>query len=314
MANLTSVSAQHKSEQIKHSSQELQLISRAQSGDEAAVADLIMMHTDFIYSRVRTHSGKRFFQDDQLDLFQEGAAAFVRAVQKFDPKKGVLLTTYAYEWVNQAIDRFVIKNAGHIKLPVDKYRKLATALAMKDRGYTNPEIAEEFGISEKVLVQILQAKAPIASLEAGVSSENDVSLSDMLAQSDESAEDTALNAEMSAHLYQWLDQLDSTEMAQTIAMRYGLNGQPDRTYEEIAQILTARSLEDGKDYKWNKEGVRQLERKAISKLYFLSERASRQHKESAGVSSLVSCGMFSQPVSPSLAVDSPDNQSFSPRA
>ena len=308
MANQVSAVSQHSGVQVNQTEsvsksellqlqreRELELIIAAKAGDEVAKADLLEMHTDFIFNRVRKHAGKHFFQGDKMDLYQEGAIAFMRAVELYDPNKGVLFTTYAYDWVTQAVDRYVIKNDGSIKLPVQRYRQLAAALSMKHDGHSEGDIAQELDVSENTLVQILQAKAPVSSLEGDVSSENEVKLGDVITNDVENTEDVALTNELVGLLYEWVDHLEG-DMQKVIHLRYGLNGQVNKTYKEIADILNDYNIAAGIDRRWNKEGVRQHELKAIKKMTFMSKQHSSPKQPESNSSYLGAVGMFAQPV------------------
>jgi|GEM_PF-4677781 RNA polymerase sigma factor (sigma-70 family) len=241
---------------------ELELINSYQnSGNEIAFADLLMQYEGIIFNIASKFRGRTNFSDDCQDFMQVGRMGFQRAIEKFDPSKGAMFSTYAYLWVKQAIERYAVSNSGTMKLSSVRYRDVAKALSLKEKGHSEQEVADMLGYKDvKNLHKLLRAKIPMQVLE---SDSNDLqALIETLALDDEvSVEQQVIDADERSYLQTLLDDLDP-DLYEVIALKKGLGGHHDRTFEDIAQMLTAKMPEKT----WNKESVRQKVKKIEERL------------------------------------------------
>jgi len=234
-------------------------LARAVHESDEAKAEFIRSNLRLVISIAKRYSGRGL---DLLDLVQEGNLGLIRAVEKFDWRKGFKFSTYATWWIRQAITRGLGNQGRTIRLPVhmvDVVRTVQeTALSLGERLRRNPtlaEISESSGLDiERVRIAI-EAPGDTVSLDRPVGTDGDAELSDFVEDND-AADPFAAAAEVSArqNLERAMCLLDERER-EVVRLRYGLEGGSPRTLSDV-----------GKHFDLTRERIRQIEGRALAKL------------------------------------------------
>jgi RNA polymerase sigma factor (sigma-70 family) len=253
--------AQHRleSETGKLTTAERAALSRALHEADEAKAAFIRSNLRLVISIAKRYTGRGL---DLLDLIQEGNLGLIRAVEKFDWRKGFKFSTYATWWIRQAITRGLGNHGRTIRLPVhmvDVVRTVQeTELTLQEANRRQPtidEISELSGLEpEKVLIA-LTAPGDTVSLDRPVGDDGDAQLGDFV--EDNLAMDPFLMVAEGARrdeLVRALGLLDTRERA-VIILRYGLDGDAPRTLSDVGSHMGI-----------TRERVRQIENRALGKL------------------------------------------------
>jgi RNA polymerase primary sigma factor len=239
--------------------EEVILAKRMEEGDREAVQLLITANLRLVVS-----VAKKYIKNglELLDLIQEGNMGLMKAVDKFEYKKGFKFSTYATWWIRQAITRAIADQARTIRIPVhmietiNKYYKVQSSLtATLGRKPTDEEIANEMEIDVSKVPEIMKIAQNPSSLSTPIGEEKDNELQDTIEdKSSPSPEELATSEYLRGQMCEILDELQDREK-RVLALRFGLEDGINRTLEEV-----------GKEFGVTRERIRQIEAKALRKL------------------------------------------------
>ncbi|HOB16734.1 MAG TPA: RNA polymerase sigma factor RpoD [Defluviitoga sp.] len=243
-------------------SRERQLAMRAQKGDKKARDELIKANLRLVISIAKRYTGRGL---SFLDLIQEGNIGLIKAVDKFDWRKGFKFSTYATWWIRQSITRAIADQARTIRIPVhlvetiNKMNRVIREYLQEHGEYpTTEELAKIMKKPEEKINEILMSARDVLSLNAPISSgtgdDEESETGDFVSSEDTTPEEEAQKMILRERIEEVLDTL-STKEALVIKMRYGLLDGKQKTLEEVGQYFNV-----------TRERIRQIETKALRKL------------------------------------------------
>jgi len=239
--------------------QERALAKRVADGDEDARRILTEANLRLVVSIARRYSG---YGVSLADLVQEGTVGLIRAVEKFDYRRGYKFSTYATWWIRQAITRAIMEQRRVVRLPVHVSEEMHRLDKASSRLYQElgrepsvRELSEELNQTEQRIGDLLRMSAEPISLEAPIGEDEDLHVADVIENRDVEAPEEAVNRMIKGEEAESLLRRVSVREREVLRMRFGLDDGKPKTLEEV-----------GRHFSLTRERIRQIEDRAIMKI------------------------------------------------
>jgi RNA polymerase primary sigma factor len=244
--------------------EEVSLAKRIERGDQTAKQALIEANLRLVVSVAKRYVGRGMLF---LDLIQEGNLGLMRAVEKYDWRRGYKFSTYATWWIRQAITRGIADQARTIRVPVHMVETINKLVRVRrqltqelERDPTNEEIATKMEVTPERVEQILKFAQEPVSLESPVGDEEDSNLGDFLEDDEHRRPHVAVHRKLRDEDLKAVLLTLSHREQKVIELRYGLGGEEPMTLEEV-----------GRYFGVTRERIRQIETRTLFKLQAFRE-------------------------------------------
>ena len=240
--------------------EEIQLATRAAAGDKAARDKLLTSNMRFVIKIASQYLNKGL---EYEDLISEGYLGLMKALDHFDVSKGYHFISYAVWWIRQSIMKAIVDFGRPIRLPVNKDAELTEIKrachsvnphGKKSEEEELEEVALKLGMTKHHIREMLNISQEMISLDAPISGDSDTALVDTVSAGTFTPEDAAIDASLKTEIDKAFVGLDKKSV-EVLNMRYGLNGQGERTLKEVGEKMNL-----------SRERVRQIEKHAIAKI------------------------------------------------
>lgn len=240
--------------------EEIQLATRAAAGDKVARDKLLTSNMRFVIKIASQYLNKGL---EYEDLISEGYLGLMKALDHFDVSKGYHFISYAVWWIRQSIMKAIVDFGRPIRLPVNKDAELTeikrACHSVNPHGKKSEEeelevVALKLGMTKHHIREMLNISQEMISLDSPISGDSDTALVDTVSAGTFTPEDAAIDASLKTEIDKAFVGLDKKSV-EVLNMRYGLNGQGERTLKEVGEKMNL-----------SRERVRQIEKHAIAKI------------------------------------------------